>query len=116
MLTTIERAGLNDRTQTTVQSMVDSHYKDNKVDLKITVTKPLAHCDSHTLVSYSQVKAPEQLKGQTELVNLNMPVLATATQPINEIDATTQCNYHCYRDTSFCVEGRGHIQGILHLL
>ena len=35
-----------------------------------------------------------------------MLVLATATQPTNEIGAAVQCNYHCYRDT-------GPIQRIL---
>ena len=33
-----------------------------------------------------------------------MLVLATATQPTNEISVAMQCNYHCYRDTSLVLE------------
>ena len=40
-------------------------------------------------------QTPEQLKVQTEVVNLNMLVLTTATQPTNEMGAAMQCNYHC---------------------
>ena len=33
--------------------------------------------------------------------HLKMLVLATTTQPTNEISAAIHCNYHCYKDTSF---------------
>ena len=36
--------------------------------------------------------------------HLNMLVLATAAEPTNEISAAMQCNYHCYRGTSFVLK------------
>ena len=33
-----------------------------------------------------------------------MLVLATVTQPTNEIGDAMQCNYHCYRDTNCLLE------------
>ena len=36
--------------------------------------------------------------------HLNILVLSMAAEPTNEINAAVQCNYHCYRDTSFLSE------------
>ena len=65
-------------------------------------------CDGHTLVFYLRSRHQNNF-GIDRGSHLNIQVLSTGAEPTNEINAAMQCNYLCYRDTSF-FKDRGYIQ------
>ena len=93
--------------QTAMQRTVKKD--ESKLETQRDRTLPMHPCDGHTLVFYLRSKHQNNL-GTDRGSHLNILVLSTAAEPTNEINAVVQCNYHCYRDTSFLSKTEANIQ------